>query len=64
MLFSVAIIQLFIRPAYILAISDIYGRYISGKSEEILDQNPHLTLYSLRRDRRAGLDHLQRCDRR
>ena len=33
MLFSVAIIQLFIRPAYILAISDIYGRYISGKGE-------------------------------
>ena len=40
MLFSVAIIQLFIRPAYILAISDIYSRYISGKGEEILDQNP------------------------
>ena len=40
MLFSVAIIYLFIRPAYILAISDVYGRYISGKGEEILDQNP------------------------
>ncbi len=40
MLFSVAIIQLFIRPAYILAISDIYGLYIYGKGEEIFDQNP------------------------
>jgi hypothetical protein len=39
-LFSVAIIQLFIRPAYILAITDVYGRYISSKGEEILDQNP------------------------
>jgi hypothetical protein len=39
MLFAVAIIQLFIRPAYILAISDVYGRYIHGKGETILDQD-------------------------
>jgi len=39
-LISVAIIQLFIRPAYILAISDVYVRYIAKEGQELLDDTP------------------------
>lgn len=40
MLVSVAFIQLFLRPPYLLAISDIYARFIADKDEELFDHNP------------------------
>lgn len=40
MLISVAIIQLFLRPAYIIALSDVYVRYIAGKGEALLEDTP------------------------
>ena len=40
MLISVAVIQLFIRPAYVIAISDVYARFIYSKKEDLIDSNP------------------------
>ena len=40
MLISVGIIQLLIRPAYILALSDVYVRYIASKGEPLLEDKP------------------------
>jgi hypothetical protein len=35
MLFSIALIQVFIRPAYLLAISDVYRRFIHSRNETV-----------------------------
>ena len=40
LLIAVAVIQIFLRPPYLLAISDIYSQYMTNKGEHVLESEP------------------------